>query len=80
MPLAFNFNRLESGLDFYTSDDIEKLIIDNHLVSYKNLIAGEKPLTTSIQEIGGNTKLWKLFIILTLIFIALEIALIRFLK
>jgi len=80
MPLAFNFNRLESGLDFYTSDDIEKLIVDNHLVSYKNLIAGEKPLTTSIQEIGGNTKLWKLFIILTLIFIALEIALIRFLK
>lgn len=78
--LAFNYNRLESSLEFFTNDDLEKNLGDNHLVSYKTIIAGEKTLTSSIAEISGNTKLWKLFIILTLIFVAIEIALIRFLK
>lgn len=78
--LAFNYNRLESGLDFYSNEDLEKNINDFHLDSYKNLLAGEQSLTASVQEISGNTKLWKLFIILTLIFVAIEIALIRFLK
>lgn len=78
--LAFNYNRLESGLDFFTNEDLDKNLSENHLVSYKTIIAGEKTLTSSIAEISGNTKLWKLFIILTLIFIAIEIALIRFLK
>lgn len=78
--LAFNYNRLESGLDFFTNEDLDKTLSENHLVSYKTIIAGEKTLTSSIAEISGNTKLWKLFIILTLIFVAIEIALIRFLK
>lgn len=78
--LAFNFNRLESGLEFYTNDEMEKNLGENHLVSYKTIIAGEKTLTSSVAEISGNTKLWKLFVILTLIFVAIEIALIRFLK
>lgn len=78
--LAFNYNRLESGLEFYSGDDIEKNIGDYHLVSFKSLSAGEKSITSSVAEISGNTKLWKLFIILTLIFVATEIALIRFLK
>ncbi|MBL7895127.1 MAG: BatA and WFA domain-containing protein [Bacteroidia bacterium] len=78
--LAFNFNRLESGLEFYTNDEMEKNLGENHLVSYKTIIAGEKTLTSSVAGISGNTKLWKLFVILTLIFVAIEIALIRFLK
>lgn len=78
--LAFNFNRLESGLEFYTNDEMENNLGENHLVSYKTIIAGEKTLTSSVAEISGNTKLWKLFVILTLIFVAIEIALIRFLK
>lgn len=78
--LAFNFNRLESGLEFYTNDEMENNLGENHLVSYKTIIAGEKTLTSSVAGISGNTKLWKLFVILTLIFVAIEIALIRFLK
>ena len=78
--LAFNYNRAESGLDFFTNEDIEKNLNEHHLVSFKSLAAGEKSITSSVAEISGNTKLWKLFIILTLIFVATEIALIRFLK
>lgn len=78
--IAFNFNRLESGLEFYTREEIEKAIADNNLSSFKNLVATEKSLTASVAEISGNVKLWKLFIIFTLVFVAIEIALIRFLK
>lgn len=78
--LAFNYNRLESGLEFFTNEDLEKSISENNLISFKNLVASEKSLTASVAEISGNVKLWKLFIIFTLAFIAIEIALIRFLK
>jgi len=78
--LAFNYNRLESGLEFFTNEDIEKSIGDNNLISFKSLVASEKSLTASVAEISGNVKLWKLFIIFALAFIAIEIALIRFLK
>ncbi len=77
---AFNYNRLESGLEFFTNEEIEKSIAENNLISFKNLVASEKSLTASVAEISGNVKLWKLFIIFTLAFIAIEIALIRFLK
>ncbi len=80
LALAFNYNRLESDLSFYTPDEIEKLLKEKNLTSFKTLIAGEKQLTSGIQEINGSTKLWKLFIILTLLFAAVEIALIKFLK
>lgn len=78
--LAFNYNRLESGLEFFTNEDIEKSIGENNLISFKSLVASEKTLTASVAEISGNVKLWKLFIIFALAFIAIEIALIRFLK
>lgn len=80
LALAFNYNRLESDLNFYTTGDLEKSIEEKHLTSFKVLTAGEKSLTSGIQEISGNTRLWKLFIILTLLFIAIEIALIKLLK
>ena len=80
LALAFNYNRLESNLSFYTAEELQKTLEEKHLTSFKTLLAGEKSLTSGIMEISGNTKLWKLFIILTLLFIAIEIALIRLLK
>lgn len=80
LSLAFNYNRLESGLEFYNADEIENNLSENKLISFKSLVATEKPITASVQEISGNVKLWKLFIIFTLVFIAIEIALIRFLR
>lgn len=80
LALAFNYDRLESNLSFYTAEELEKTLEEKRLTSFKILNAGEKSLTSGIQEISGNTKLWKLFIILTLLFVAIEIALIKLLK
>jgi hypothetical protein len=80
MALAFNYNRLESDLNFYTTEELERELEQKHLTTIKTVIAGEKSLTAEIQEISGTKKLWKLFVILTLLFILIEIALIRLLK
>ncbi len=77
LALAFNYNRIESNLSFYTVEELEKTIEQNHLTSFKTLLAGEKSLSSGVTDISGNTKLWKLFVILTLLFIAIEIALIK---
>jgi hypothetical protein len=78
--IAFNFNRLESDLNCYTIDDL-----NNQIKRFPGqdirIVSGKKnTLTRQIHQFNQGTPLWKLFIILTLLFIATEIALIRFFK
>jgi hypothetical protein len=42
--------------------------------------AQKKPMTQEIIEMSQGTPLWKIFIILSLLFIAAEIALVRLMK
>jgi hypothetical protein len=79
--LAFNYNRMESNLIFYTLDELKELIEKNGLTKY-SLIEGKntQDVMRAIQLNASGIKLWKWFILLTLFFIAIEIALIRFIK
>lgn len=79
MPLSFNFNRLESDLSCYTPDELQALTERNQLASVHILNSGEKSLATIINMDDGK-KLWKLCLVLTLIFLALEVLLLRFMK
>jgi hypothetical protein len=79
MPLAFNFSRTESKLSCYAASDLQK-IIDNKGEKRISLIDdGGKDLTNQILMGTEGIKLWKLFIILALLFVAAEVALLRFL-
>lgn len=78
--LAFNYNRTESDLSSYTKDELEELIRN---AAWKNLHVinlSKSGMQAGLPDIGGGTKLWKLFIILTLLFLAAETLLIKFLK
>ena len=80
MPLAFNYSRKESNLLCLSNDELKKIIEDK---SFKNIdviedVSGD--ITSQILQGAEGKKLWKIFIILTLLFIGLEIALLRFLK
>lgn len=76
--ISFNYDRNESRLDFFTSDDIQKIIKDNSLSNYKLIETKNKNLGELIKEINQGIKLWKLFIILTLVFLLAEAIIIRF--
>lgn len=78
--LAFNYKRTESVLKHYSVNDIEEQIIEKGLKNMDILDAGERPLNLAIAEQHYGKKLWKLCVILSLIFLAFETLVLRFLK
>jgi len=79
--LAYNHNRKESVTDYYLADELNEIIKLNNLKYFSVIDAGEtKDTLRSIQMGAGGIKLWKWFIILSLLFLSVEICLIRFLK
>lgn len=74
--LSFNYNRRESHLDFFNVDELKSTIeLLGHHVDVIN--DSNEVLIQTISQLYNGTILWKYFIILALIFIALEIILLR---
>lgn len=80
LPLAFNYSRRESDLGVYETADLEKILAARGLTSVD--VASDSGVDLPARLLAGveGKKLWKLFIILTLVFLALEAALLRLLK
>jgi hypothetical protein len=74
--IAFNDNRKESDLTYFNAAELAKLLPQAGPV----IDAGKGSLKGTITETNFGLQLWKLCIILTLIFLAIEILLIRFYK
>jgi len=74
--LAFNDSRSESNLTYLNRSELSKLIPQASAV----LEAGKGSLKGAITETNFGMQLWKLCIILALIFLAAEIVLIRYFK
>ncbi|WP_342647271.1 BatA domain-containing protein [Mucilaginibacter sp. CSA2-8R] len=74
--IAFNNNRLESDLTYFEPSQLKNLVPENGLV----VQAGKGSLQSAISETNFGLQLWKVCIILALIFVAAEIVLIRFYK
>jgi hypothetical protein len=78
--LAFNFDRKESDMNFMTQEDLQKQIDEKGLKNVSVIELNEKSLTNALQEVNDGKKLWKLFLILALVFLAAEILIIRLIK
>ena len=72
---AFNYDRKESKLEYLNISDLKALGGDN-----VNIIDGtaEADLTPIIGERSQGTILWRWFLILALVFLAIEVLLLRF--
>jgi len=76
--LGFNYNRQESDMNFAGPAQIRDML-DRFQFRHSEILAGKgKPLTDTIKDMNQGKVLWKLFIILALIFLGLEIVLLRF--
>lgn len=74
--ISLNYNRSESKLDYYEQTDIERIFGAN---SFRyNEISSESEFSTN--DIDKPFSYWKICIILTLIFVASEMLLVRILK
>jgi len=78
--LAFNFDRKESEMSFMSQEELQKQIDEKGLKNMRIIEADEKSLTNALQEVNDGKKLWKLFLILALVFLATEILIIRLFK
>jgi len=78
--LAFNYNRQESDLGFNSPEEIKLLTEKAGLANYYTLESAEKPVSMEITALNKGLRYWKLFLILTLLFFATEIAILRLWK
>jgi hypothetical protein len=78
--LAFNYDRKESELDSYTKPELETILLDQGLDNFRVIKPADRSLTDVIAELNMGVRLWKLFIILALLFLFAEVVLLRFLK
>jgi len=78
--LAFNYDRKESDLASFSKNELSEMIKKANWKRTHLIDASAGNMQASLAEIGGGTRLWKVFILLTLLFLGIEIILIRFLK
>ncbi len=72
--MAFNDNRKESDMSYFTEGDLKQIFPQASSV----LQAGDASIKSKVIELNFGLQLWKLCIILALIFIAIEILLIKY--
>lgn len=77
--LGFNYNRIESNLKCYDedaiTDQINRASLNAQLVQTQN-----KTIKSALNEIESGKKYWEICIILALVFLAIEIALVKLMK
>ncbi|MFH1320501.1 MAG: BatA domain-containing protein [Bacteroidota bacterium] len=78
--ISFNYNRKESDLSYFDSDELLEILKTNGLSNFSILIDGNRNLTSLLNEMSEGKKLWKYFIILALLFLGIEILLLRLWK
>ncbi|MCW3101920.1 MAG: N-terminal double-transrane protein [Bacteroidetes bacterium] len=78
--ISFNFNRKESDLNCYTQAELTDQVNKSNLFNFNVLNNSEQSLTHSLAELDQGKKLWKLCLILALLFLAAEVILLRFMK
>lgn len=76
--IAMNFPRRESDLSAYTPDQLEQELVQRGLNTFSVMDTGIEDLSLRLSELDQGRKLWKWFILLALIFLAMEVLLLRF--
>ena len=78
--IALNLPRSESDLSTYTPEQLELRLAERGLTSFSVIDANGENLAVRLSELDQGTKLWKWFVIAALLFLALEILIIRLTK
>ena len=80
LSVAFNYNRNESQMDFLTNEELTSNIEKLNLKNITVLDSNKGTITNTLKETNNGSKLWKLFLILALLFLLSEILIIRLFK
>lgn len=78
--MAWNDNRNESNMSFYEKDDVSKILKDKELNLLATIDYDEINSENMMETVVRDTALWKIFIIIALISLLIEILVLRFWK
>ncbi len=79
LGVAFNYPRSESALHYYTAGQL-KLALDNRGIPHVILDQSGDALEASLISLEAGEKLWKLFLMVALLFLLVETLLLKFWK
>ncbi|MBK7390355.1 MAG: BatA domain-containing protein [Bacteroidetes bacterium] len=75
---AFNFNRSESDMSFFTADQISEALGKYRLSNFELMNAEKAEIVNHFSQLSEGIRLWKYCIILALLFLAIEVLLLKF--
>ena len=75
--IALNYDRKESDLTFYSYEDLKENFVNSNVSVLTNNLA---EINDNVKQLEDGQSFWKLCIILALLFLAIEILLLRFLS
>ena len=75
--LSFNYSRNESEMVFSDIPEIEKYIADNNLNNFRLINSENRPVQKTLSELSHGIQLWRWFVLAALIFLLLEILILR---
>jgi hypothetical protein len=78
--LSFNYDRNESQLSCFTPDELNEIIQKRSDLKLNAINPESADLTHTIAMLTEGTRLWKYCVLLALIFLAIEVLLIRFVR
>ena len=78
--VSFNYDKKESDLSCYSKENLKEKIKNSSLVNFSVLENNISEINNTIQELNSGKKYWKLCILLALVFLGLEVLILRFFK
>lgn len=78
--LSFNYDRRESVLEAYDKEALENLLADNQIEEVRIISPGQRDLGQVMHEMGMGQQLWRMMLLLALLFILIEVLILRFWK
>lgn len=77
ISISFNYNRKESVLEFYGKKDLEQQVAEIGHVNVKVIGNGDNAIGAQVRQLHEGVPLWRLFVVISLIFVLAEIILLR---
>lgn len=76
--LSFNYDRRESLLESYPKSEIDQLTVEQENIF--TFDSGNVSFEQQLERLRGGKQLWRLFLLIALLFLAMEVVLLRFMK
>ena len=77
---SFNYDKRESRLDYYSENELKEMADLNNILNLKFVDNNSDSISYKLSQLNQGTQLWYYFVLLSLLFVVIEILLIKIMK